>query len=484
MRQLLFCPFLFALSLMFSGCHGSIAVTGELDVQPQIYPDYCDVTVPDNIAPLNFTYIGNGDCMLRVGDRTFSPKRDGTFMFNRALWKRWMRGDAIEMTLLARTDGRWMAYKPFSITVSHDKIDPYISFRLIPPGYQGWKRMGIYQRNLENYSQTPIVENRLSGENCLNCHTYCQRDPGKMVFHARADFGGTMLLNDGLIEKLNTKTDSTVSALVYPFWHPGGRYIAFSTNVTKQSFFNHDPNRIEVFDTASDVVVYDVEKHSIAWSPLTRSREMFETFPCFSPDGKWLYFCSSKAVDDLPKSYDMAHYGIYRIAFNSEDSSFGDSLECIYDAETEGMSASFPRISPDGRWLAFTRHGYGNFSIWHKDADIWMTDLQSGESGPAVAMNSDDVDSYHSWSGNSRWMVFSSRRDDGLYTRLYISHINSDGEASKAFMLPQRDPLNYYKKLMFSYNLPEFMCGKVATSPHRISDKMRSSDGIQVTAAF
>lgn len=113
-----------------------------------------------------------------------------------------------------------------------------------------------------------------------------------------------------------------------------------------------------------------------------------------------------------------------------------------------------------------------------------MADLQSGESGPAVAMNSDDVDSYHSWSGNSRWIVFSSRRDDGLYTRLYISHINSDGEASKAFMLPQKDPLNYYKKQMFSYNLPEFMCGKVATSPHRISGKMRSSDGIQVTAAF
>lgn len=481
MKRLAILSILIATVAGFSSCSRDITVTGNIQGQPSIYPDYCDVTVPENIAPLNFSYTGEEDCALQVEGRTIFPKRGSDFIFSRSQWRRWMAGDAVSMKILVRKGGQWMSYDPFEIKVSHDRIDPYISYRLIPPGYQGWQVMCIYQRNLETYRQSPVIENRMTGGDCVNCHTYNQRDPGTMVFHARADFGGTFVIKDDAIEKLNTKTDSTISALVYPYWHPEGRYIAFSTNATKQSFFNHGPDRIEVFDSASDVVVYDVEKHSLTWSPLTKSAEMFETFPSFSPDGKWLYFCSSKAVDNMPYNYDQAHYGIYRIAFNAADGSFGDSLECIYDAAAEDKSASFPRISPDGRWLAFTRHRCGNFSIWHQDADIWMIDLESGESRPAEAMNSDEVDSYHDWSGDSRWMVFSSRRDDGLYTRLYISHIDENGHESKPFMLPQKNPKDYYKDLMFSYNIPEFMTGKVGMSMHRISTCMRKDPGTQVT---
>lgn len=476
-------------SLILSSCSGIISVNARHDCFPEIYPDYINVTIPSNIAPLNFNYLGDERCAAIISSDTgeYTIKgRNGLIAFRKTKWDKLLKenaGKAITCTLIVRENGTWTAYKPFQINVSHDRIDPYISYRLIPPGYQGWQVMGIYQRDLESYKQTPIIENRMAAGNCVNCHTYNQRDPESMVFHARADFGGTFVIKDDAIEKLNTKTDSTISALVYPYWHPEGRYIAFSTNATKQSFFNHGPDRIEVFDSASDVVVYDVEKHSLTWSPLTKSAEMFETFPSFSPDGKWLYFCSSKAVDNMPYNYDQAHYGIYRIAFNAADGTFGDSLECIYNAAAEDKSASFPRISPDGRWLAFTRHRCGNFSIWHQDADIWMIDLENGESRPAEAMNSDEVDSYHDWSGDSRWMVFSSRRDDGLYTRLYISHIDENGHESKPFMLPQKNPKDYYKDLMFSYNIPEFMTGKVGMSMHRISTCMRKDPGTQVTVS-
>lgn len=480
MRRLAFGAIALAIAAGLPSCSRDITVTGNITGQPSIYPDYCDVTVPENIAPLNFSYTGKEDCALQVDGRTIFPRRGCDFIFRRSQWKRWMKGDAVSITILVRKDGKWMSYDPFEIKVSHERIDPYISYRLIPPGYQGWQVMGIYQRDLESYRQTPVIENRMAAGNCVNCHTYNQRDPGSMVFHARADFGGTYVIREDQIEKLNTKTDSTVSALVYPYWHPDGRYIAFSTNVTKQSFFNHGPNRIEVFDSASDVVVYDMERHSIFWSPLTKSADMFETFPSFSPDGKWLYFCSSKAVEGMPYTYDQAHYGLYRIAFDADNGTFGDSLECIYDAAAEDKSASFPRISPDGRWLAFTRHSFGNFSIWHKDADIWMIDLQNGESRPAELMNSDEVESYHDWSGDSRWMVFSSRRDDGLYTRLYISHIDGNGQESKPFMLPQKNPKEYYRDLMFSYNIPEFMTGKVEMGMHKISRCMHKDPGTQV----
>ena len=133
-------------------------------------------------------------------------------------------------------------------------------------------------------------------------------------------------------------------------------------------------------------------------------------------------------------------------------------------ARQKGRAHRFP-----GRYLAFTKHGYGNFSIWHKDADLWVIDLSNGALHSLTTANSDDVDSYHSWSGNSRWLVFSSRRDDGLYTRPYITHIDENGNESKPFMLPQRNPRRFYKDLMVSYNLPEFMEGPVRVSPHRIS---------------
>lgn len=454
-------------------CTGSVQADGKLGTPAEIFPDYRDVTVPSNIAPLNFSYLGEEPSRLVVNGQKQIKAKDGLFCFSKSTWSKLMKEDSVELTILVKKDGQWLADESFSINISHDEIDPYISYRLIPPGYQGWKNMGIYQRDLESYDQSTIFKNTLSGENCMNCHSYAGRNPEKMVFHTRADFGGTIVISDGAMEKLNTATDSTISALVYPYWHPDGKHIAFSVNKTLQSFFAHDPNRIEVFDSASDVVVYNTETHSIVWSPLTRDEENYQTFPTFSPDGSYLYFCSAKAVDKMPKDYDKAKYGIYRIKYDASSESFGDSVETICDTPADSMSASFPRISPDGHFLAYTRHGYGNFSIWHKDADIWMIDLLTGDDFKVDNINSDDVESYHCWSSDSRWMVFSSRRDDGLYTRPYITHIDKNGRATKPFLLPQKDPLRYYKDLMFSYNIPEFTSDKVRMNRRRLINTVR-----------
>ena len=99
------------------------------------------------------------------------------------------------------------------------------------------------------------------------------------------------------------------------------------------------------------------------WSPLTKSPERFETFPTFSPDGRWLYFCSAEAVDSLPRDYDRVKYALVRIAFNPEDGSFEDRLETVFDAPAMGKSVSFPRISPDDRWLAFTEQDESGWGL-------------------------------------------------------------------------------------------------------------------------
>ena len=76
-------------------------------------------------------------------------------------------------------------------------------------------------------------------------------------------------------------------------------------------------------------------------------------------------------------------------------------------------------------------------------------------------VNSQRSESLHAWSENSSWFLFTSRRDDGLYTRLYFAGIDAAGRATKPFMLPQRNPKEYYRRLMYSYNTPDFTKAKI-----------------------
>ena len=137
-------------------------------------------------------------------------------------------------------------------------------------------------------------------------------------------------------------------------------------------------------------------------------------------------------------------------------------------------SATLPRISPDGRFLMFTLAEYGVFHIWHRDADLWMLDLRSMHAAPAKALNSPDTESYHSWSSNGRWVVFSSRRYDGNYTRPFIAHVDSKGRQSKPFELPCADP-DYHRQFMKCYNVPEFMSGPVTITPQQFADILKTA---------
>ncbi len=459
---------------ILSACR--LQISGDIGVQPDIFPDYRDVTVPVNIAPMNFEMLSEEGLRWRVvirgvSDSLIIRSDDGLISFRMGQWRRLLQenaGGQLSVEVLEKRKDGWYAYLPFIVHISEDEIDPYIAYRLIPPGYSLWREMSIRQRNLETFREKTIYSNTQGKGNCVNCHSFCDRDPDRLLFHMRAELAGTYIFRDGMQEKLDTKTDQTISALVYPYWHPSGKFVTFSVNRTNQLLHTTDPNRIEVFDEASDVTVYDIDNHQIVTSDLLSSESSFETFPTFSPDGRSLYFCSSKAVEPMPERYKDVRYSLFRIAFDPETCSFGSKVDTLYNAETLGGSVSFPRISPDGRHLVFTLSGYGNFSIWHKDADLYVADLQAGTVKPMTALNSDDVESYHSWSSDSRWMVFSSRRDDGHYTKPYISYIDAEGNARKPFLLPQKDPKKYYGMLMFSYNIPEFVNGRIDVDGRKI----------------
>ena len=479
---------IYLLLVLFSvACsHAPVKVDEEINQLPELFPDYIGCTIPPNIAPLNFaltTDYEDASVLFSVNGESWEVSAGNKqFTFPVSKWRKLLqssKGKTIDAKVKVKKEGKWLGHLPFQLHIAPEPIDPYIAYRLIEPGYELWNQMGIYQRNLEDYTQSPIVENKMTDNNCMNCHSFCMQNPEKMLFHIRGSLGTTILINGDKIERLNTKTDQTMSTLVYPSWHPNGRYVAFSVNDTKQAFHMNDRNRVEVYDYKSDVVVYDVEKHEIITTPALFSEGWLETFPTFSPDGKTLYFCTAE-TRVMPDEFTEMKYNLCSVSFNPETRRFGTVVDTLFHAKETGMSVSFPRVSPDGNYLLYTRACYGNFSIWHKDADLYLIELSSGKHFPLETANSDDVESYHSWSSNSRWIVFSSRRLDGLYTRPYIAYIDNNGQAGKPFLVPQKE-VDFYHDFMKSYNIPEFITGKVKEQGYKIGQTAKKEKGIDVT---
>ena len=443
---------------------------------PDIFPDYVDVTIPSQIAPLRFALRHAPEeaiVSISCGDEKIvcEASDEKGFLIDEKQWNEMLEasvGKELEVKVYEKKGDHWQMYLPFHWSVSSDAMDAYLVYRLLEPGYEIWNEMGIYQRRLADYEETAIISNHLTGHNCINCHSFPNQDPNQMVLHMRGKGGGTYLFQSGDITKLNGKVSDKIPSLVYPSWHPTGDFIAFSTNQTRQAFHFNDKNRIEVMDYSSDVLLYDVKKNEVMTVPQLFSAKAFETFPHFSPDGKTLYFCSSDA-QKMPEDFQEVKYSLCSISFNPETRTFGNQVDTLYNGKHHGKSVSFPRVSPDGKFLVFTLSDYGNFSIWHQEADLYIANLQDGTVTPLESANSNNVESYHSWSSNSRWLVFSSRRIDGLYTHPHLIHIDAEGKASKPFIIPQKDA-TFYTSYMQSFNIPEFVKGPVEYSTHDIAN--------------
>ena len=464
-------------SYLLVSCTETISDSQQEDKLPLIYPDYIGVTIPVNIAPLNFSLTDEAVARIDAvvtdchGHSLHSQGQEAVD-FDIDDWHTLLgqnRGDSLTVTVSAKYNDGWHTYRSFAIYVSLDSIDYGICYRLIAPGYEVWSKMGIYERNLSSFDERPLIENT-QFEGCVNCHSFNRGNPADMSLHIRGMHGATLLRHgDSPLTAYNTKTDQTLGLCVYPYWHPSGRYIAYSTNATSQLFHSADSNRIEVFDTASDLQVYDVEKNELLLSPLLKNDSIYETYPVFSADGRSLYFCAARALPEGSHQLDSIRYNLFRIDFGPSTGRFGDRIETVIDAVAQQKSISFPRPSYDGRFLCYTLSNYGQFSIWHHEADLWLLDLSTGESCPMTAANSGDTESFHNWSTNSRWLVLSSRRDDGLFTRPYFCHVDAKGKVSKAFMLPQRNPRSFYRDRFLSFNVPDFIISPTRFDGHQAS---------------
>ena len=461
---------------------------------PAIFPDYCNVTVPCNIAPLNFMLPADeyDACVARLTTPDGQQQTYGNGVKVQIPEEEWhamldaSKDKSIKVEVWGQKKGEWLSFNPFEIRVAKDPIDEYLSYRLIEPSYVAWTFMEIAQRNLTSFEETQIFNNEITMNNnkigqCVNCHSYQNYKTDNMLFHVRLANPGTVIVNDGKVSRVNLKRDYTISGGVYPAWHPTAKLIAFSTNKTRQAFHTANPNKIEVYDLASDMILYDVETDSV--SIVSNDSTLLEVYPTWSPDGKYLYYCKSVPLpeemegQDIRTTYAKIQYNLYRRSFDLATHNFGEE-ELVYDAASSDKSVTLPRISPDGRYLLFALGQYGCFHSRHHDADIVCipmdqytgTGLTAETASPVdlTLVNSDGYsDSYPSWSSNGHWIMLASRRDDDNYSRVYFAYFNN-GKVEKAFLLPQEDP-ELHITLLKSYNRPEFMVEPVRTSVEEFS---------------
>lgn len=468
---------------------------------PVIWPDYTLLTIPPNIAPMNFKVkteaeaaivqvTGGGKEIIVAGDDK------NTIQFPATSWHSLLtasKGDAIKFTLFTKDkNGAWTRWQTYANYVAKEEIDPYLSYRLIEPGYELYRQLGIYQRNLGTFEETPIYENNraydIKDNHCINCHTYQNRKTENMLFHVRQAHGGTVIVQGDKIKKVNLKTDSTISAGVYPAWHPMLNKVAFSVNKTGQSFHLIGQTKVEVLDEASDLIIYDVDKDEV--TPICKTPDLFETFPTWNKAGDTLFYCVAKPKILLEGNdsigwkraiarYDSIYYDLMAMPYDMQTNTFGTPA-VIFPASQIHKSITLPRVSPDGRYLLFTLGDFGQFHIWHKSSDLYVIDLLTKSIRPLSKANSPEVDSYHSWSSNGRWIVFSSRRDDGSYTRPYFTYFNEKGGETKPFILPVENPEEHILRLK-SYNIPELTVEPVRITPGQFKDVIYNSEAKKVS---
>jgi hypothetical protein len=479
---------------LFSRLDSKIEKYSSIDHPANIYPDYCDIIIPPNIAPLNFLVEERGSqyCV-----KIYSTKGSSIEIFSRSPkikipQSRWHellhvnRGKQINFDVfvktsnVTRTSAQWNRFSTITNKIANEDIDGFLAYRKIHPGHGFWRKMGIYQRDLCCFEESLILDNDYFKGGCLNCHTFCNNRTDKMLIGIRSQLynSSELLIENGNVNKIGTKFG-------YTSWHPSGRVAAYSINNVQQFYHTAKSEVRDVIDLDSLLAYYIVESKTIKTSPGISKKDRLETYPAWSADGNYLYFCSAPLTwsghNIIPSKFNEIKYDLVRISYDIDNDTWGEP-ETILSAQDTGKSILLPRISPDGRWLLFCMCNYGCFPVYQESSDLYIMNLEAAQRTGKyeyrrLEINSNKSESWHSWSSNGRWIAFSSKRNSGVFTRTYISYVDLEGKVYKAMLLPQEDP-TYYDSCLLTYSVPELIQEPVVVRKEKLGRAVRSSQKI------
>jgi hypothetical protein len=282
-----------------------------------------------------------------------------------------------------------------------------------------------------------------------------------------------MLVMDGQMRKIKTKQDPMFRPIAYASWHPNGRHIAGTCN----RFIGHHPANARLYyfqalEKRGDLVVYDVENNTISTTKGVFGHEYIETHPCWSPDGKYIYYARGKDVAiTVPEDWEKSEFDLMRVACDVDTNTWG-SPETVKAYSELGLSCAFPRPSPCGKYVLHILSDKTTYPIHQQSSDVYLLDLDSLEHRRLDAVCSDLAESYPRWSSNGRWFSFVSNRRDGMSALPYFAYFDTEGQAHKAFVLPQEDP-TFYDTFIDTYNVVELVKSRVEVSTFKLAQAMQ-----------
>ncbi len=244
---------------------------------------------------------------------------------------------------------------------------------------------------------------------------------------------------------------------------PDGRYVATTIRPpgTRSSQFYYvsnfkDYRFLQVFYPTRGIIAwYDRTTKSLQPLPGADDPQYIQSNAVWSPDGKYMVFSRAVAKDPYRDDGKMAayandplevqiQYNLYRIPFNNGK---GGTPEPIAGASNNGMSNSFPKISPDGKWIVFVQAHNGQ--LMRPDGKLYIVPAVGGVAR-RMNCNTQLMNSWHSFSPNGRWMVFSSK-SRSPYTQMYLTHIDANGNDTPAILIENSTAANR------AVNIPEFV---------------------------
>jgi len=448
-----------------------------------IDPDYRELTIPPNLAPLNFRIgvAGYGyEAVLDdgVGQTLRVHSRRPLIQWPAGRWRRLLeasRGRTLALTVRVRDGAAWRELLATTWQVAQEPIDPYLHYRNIRPLHNTWGAIEIRERDLTSFADRVLVAGRQYQNGCANCHLGASGRADRFVLGIRSEQegSGTLLAIDGEVLKLKNK-------IGYPAWRQSGELLVFTVNQVRQWFHPAADEVREVLDLQSGLAFWRVGSEAIETIPAMCPPDRLLTFPAWSPDGEYLYYCSGPIRWPTgreivpPPNHGGLQYDLMRLAFRDE--TWGEP-ELVLSAAEAGGSVMEPRVAPDGSVIV-TLCDQGGFPIHRPESDLYRVRPGGTPRFEKLSINSDRAETWHSISQNGAWMVFSSKRRDGLFVKPYLTYLGGT-EPTRPVLLPVEDPRLWDTRIE-SYNTPELAVEPLPFSPHQLGEAIRSGPGIEL----
>ena len=429
-----FCFYISWLSCLFFlfGACRPFAEEREADSLPPIYPDYCNVTIPPNIAPLNFLMRDDAEQVeVKLKGKKIEYtyiSNNGKVQFPQTDWQEMLereQGATIQVTIRALIGNEWVVYRPFKWEITYDTLDAYLLYNSISPDQLSdggqWR-----ERHIETFHERKL--------------------PGKYRFKEAK-----------------------------PYFSPG-RYIAFATCSPDAGLSISSDDFWVLYGKNSSLYLFDKTQKELREVSDSLAGKMTRAYPVLSPDGKWLYYCEAPSFD--PDSLNDWRFSLYRTAFNLRTGRCESPMDTLYEAKAKGHTVTYLSLSPDGHDLLYTLSSYGMSPDWQQEADLQRMILPGQEIDSLQVVNSDAFDGQPFWASDGRWFVFNSKRGDKLYGKPYFCYVDSAGVAHKPFLLPQRDPA-WYDYMLRSMDSPILVTQPVDTGIFAVLEQQLNNENIK-----